>query len=339
MTIYNVQLSPTNNPNDVLHPETSADVVLLSDGKTLTQKLTNINQELTRKLGLTGGTLTGNLTAPTFIGALNGNASTATKLQTARQINGVAFDGTKNITVQDATKLPLTGGVVNGNVSIDHLLPNLSTSDLGNSTNRFNKVYAQDIYAGGYYLEKGNMWISPLEGDLIIQMRVSGGEGHLRSFRNAVDSVGSSSERWKNIYASNGTIQTSDERFKVKQGLTDIDECYRMIKEIDIYNYIMLPVKKEELSNNRLGQLAMEESQKDSSVHMGVMAQDIQKYDCAKQILVEGEYECKDGTMDKMWSINPYNLTIANMAAIKVLMNKVEQLKEEIQELKTNQTN
>lgn len=37
--------------------------------------------------------------ANTFYGALSGNASSATKLQTARTINGVAFDGTKNITI------------------------------------------------------------------------------------------------------------------------------------------------------------------------------------------------------------------------------------------------
>ena len=43
-----------------------------------------------------------------------GNAATATKLQTARTINGVAFDGTANITVADATKLPLTGGTLTG---------------------------------------------------------------------------------------------------------------------------------------------------------------------------------------------------------------------------------
>ena len=37
-------------------------------------------------LPLSGGTLTGNLTAPTFIGALTGNASSATKLQTAQWV-------------------------------------------------------------------------------------------------------------------------------------------------------------------------------------------------------------------------------------------------------------
>lgn len=45
-----------------------------------------------------------------------GNASTATKLATARTINGVSFDGTGNITVADATKLPLTGGEITGDL-------------------------------------------------------------------------------------------------------------------------------------------------------------------------------------------------------------------------------
>ena len=45
-----------------------------------------------------GDTMTGNLTAPTFTGDLVGNAATATKLATARQINGTNFDGSGNIT-------------------------------------------------------------------------------------------------------------------------------------------------------------------------------------------------------------------------------------------------
>ena len=40
--------------------------------------------------------------------SIGGNAATATKLATARTINGVAFDGTANITVADSTKVPLT---------------------------------------------------------------------------------------------------------------------------------------------------------------------------------------------------------------------------------------
>jgi hypothetical protein len=53
------------------------------------------------------GTLTGNVT---------GNASTATKLVTARTINGVSFDGTANITVTDDTKVSLSGSTLTGHL-------------------------------------------------------------------------------------------------------------------------------------------------------------------------------------------------------------------------------
>lgn len=50
-------------------------------------------------LPLAGGTATGAITAPSFVG----NASTATALQTARTINGVAFNGTANISFNSDT--------------------------------------------------------------------------------------------------------------------------------------------------------------------------------------------------------------------------------------------
>lgn len=46
-------------------------------------------------LPLSGGTLTGSVTAPSF----NGNATSASKLATARTINGVSFDGSADITL------------------------------------------------------------------------------------------------------------------------------------------------------------------------------------------------------------------------------------------------
>ncbi|MEA4930835.1 MAG: hypothetical protein VB026_04600, partial [Anaerolineaceae bacterium] len=49
-------------------------------------------------LPLGGGTVTGNITAPTFTGNLVGNANTATSLATARTINGTSFNGTADIT-------------------------------------------------------------------------------------------------------------------------------------------------------------------------------------------------------------------------------------------------
>lgn len=57
----------------------------------------------------------GALTAVSFIGALTGNASTATALATARTINGTSFDGTANITVTAAAGT-LTGTTLNATV-------------------------------------------------------------------------------------------------------------------------------------------------------------------------------------------------------------------------------
>lgn len=61
-------------------------------------------------LGATSLTLAGltSVTSTTFVGALTGNASTATTLQTARTINGTSFDGSTNITITANTPNSLT---------------------------------------------------------------------------------------------------------------------------------------------------------------------------------------------------------------------------------------
>lgn len=59
--------------------------------------------------------ITGNCSGSS--GSCTGNAASATKLQTARTINGVSFNGTANITVADSTKLPLAGGTMTGTLS------------------------------------------------------------------------------------------------------------------------------------------------------------------------------------------------------------------------------
>jgi len=58
--------------------------------------------------------ITGNCSGSS--GSCTGNAKTATTLATARKINGVAFNGSADITIttSDNTKLPLTGGTVTG---------------------------------------------------------------------------------------------------------------------------------------------------------------------------------------------------------------------------------
>ena len=68
-------------------------------------------------LGASNTTIAGlvSVTSTGFTGALTGNASTATALQTARTINGTSFDGTGNITVTAAAGT-LTGATLASNV-------------------------------------------------------------------------------------------------------------------------------------------------------------------------------------------------------------------------------
>lgn len=72
-----------------------------------------------------------------------GNANTATKLATARTINGVPFDGTQNITIEagQGTFLPLTGGTVTGPIYLPSATP---TTD----TQAVTKKYVDDSVAG-----------------------------------------------------------------------------------------------------------------------------------------------------------------------------------------------
>ena len=60
------------------------------------------------------------VTSTTFVGALTGNASTATTLQTARTINGTSFNGSADITVTAAAST-LTGSTLNSGVTASSL--------------------------------------------------------------------------------------------------------------------------------------------------------------------------------------------------------------------------
>jgi len=67
----------------------------------------------------TAQTLTNKAVTGTFTGPLTGNADTATKLATARNINGVAFDGSQAITVKASTTNALTIGTGLSGTSFD----------------------------------------------------------------------------------------------------------------------------------------------------------------------------------------------------------------------------
>lgn len=85
----------------------------LVSGQSLIDRFTAIATALGLKAPLASPTFTGTVTAPTFVGALTGNASTATSaatLTTPRTINGTSFNGSANITVSASTTNTLTLG-------------------------------------------------------------------------------------------------------------------------------------------------------------------------------------------------------------------------------------
>jgi acyl-CoA hydrolase len=125
-TSGSVQIIPTavaGTGTILTMPATSGTIVTTGDTGTVTNtmlsgsiantKLTNSSLTVgTTSISLGGSstTLAGltSVTSTAFTGALTGNASTATKLATARLINGVSFDGSADITISAATS-SLTG--------------------------------------------------------------------------------------------------------------------------------------------------------------------------------------------------------------------------------------
>lgn len=87
-----------------------------------------------------------------YEGSAIGVVKSADKLQTARKINGVAFDGTKDITIADSTKIPVSEkGAANGVATLD-ANGQVSSSQLPS--------YVDDVI-NGYYNE-GKFYIDEL---------------------------------------------------------------------------------------------------------------------------------------------------------------------------------
>ena len=107
--------------------------------------------------------LTGNQTiagiktfSSNIVGNITGNSATATKLQTARTINGVTFDGSTNVTIADATAVKLTGNQTIEDVKTFTSSPKVPTPTASNDA--VNKKYVDDrtsieAYKGSYGLE------------------------------------------------------------------------------------------------------------------------------------------------------------------------------------------
>jgi len=131
----------------------------------------------------------GNFSANTITATLSGNASTATKLQTARTINGQSFDGTANISITAVNPnllsrgSYLTGSSYNGSTATTWAVD-------ANSTNAANKVVARD--------SSGNFAAGTITATL-------SSTGNVIPTANDTYNVGSTSNKWNTVYASTFT--------------------------------------------------------------------------------------------------------------------------------------
>lgn len=107
--------------------------------------------------------------------------------------------------------LPLTGGTVTGETTFnDVVYASEIHSEIFTGKNNYNSALTLGINA---YIESD-----------IYKILLSGSETapQFRCTENDILSIGSPSYKWKNIYATNGTIQTSDRN--LKKNFADFDE-------------------------------------------------------------------------------------------------------------------
>ena len=157
---------------------------------------------------------------------------------------------------------------------------------------------------------------------------------------NAV-TIGSSTYRFKALYATNGTIQTSDGRYKyILENITS-EKCYNLIRDINLYGYSTLNKRIDEYTNiTEISNELQETSNEDMNLHMGFIAQDIKDNELAKYILTKDDVLDEDGnsTDDFIYGIDNYAYTTAIHGALQheiMLREKeISSLKEEIRELK-----
>nr|DAH86156.1 MAG TPA: hyaluronidase [Bacteriophage sp.] len=154
---------------------------------------------------------------------ITGNANTATKLATARKINGVAFDGTKDITIStsDSTKLPLAGGTMTGTIKTamngSYLDGNNGTKAIINSTaapSQYATLFRKKSTNGVFTL---NGWSDNVLLAYTDDARITAGtnavatgvkffeNGSLVPYLNNQQALGTSSYKWSNVYATTFT--------------------------------------------------------------------------------------------------------------------------------------
>jgi len=140
-----------------------------------------------------------------------------------------------------------------------------------------------------------------LDEDLCFALAKDSGlyKGNLLPYADASYNLGSMNNRWANVYAANGTIQTSDARLKT--GIFDLEYGLEEVMSLNPVSYFW-------------------KNESDGKRNIGLLAQDVQEV--VSEAVVEG-----DGP-DKLLGLRYEQL-------IPVLINAIKEQQRQIEELKT----
>lgn len=174
-------------------------------------------------------------------------------------------------------------------------------------------------------------------GGIELWVNWSSKSGYLRPILDDVYSLGDSGKRWNTVYASNGTIQTSDRRRKsdirlVPQkdqtaeetpALTQ-EDLLDFVRNVDIYTYVSDPTHTETVQDA----MAANEYER---IHIGIMANDLTG---SKIFPFIGH---KDGAdEDALVGMKYESLGVVALYAIRALYDRIDKLETRIEELETS---
>lgn len=157
--------------------------------------------------------------------------------------------------------------------------------------------------------------------------------------KNNKCAIGSPWWRWSTVYASNGTISTSDGRYKYILENIDDETCFNLIKDVNLYGYSTLDKRIDEYTNtSEISDELQNSSKEDSNLHMGIIAQDIEDNELGKYILTK---HYKKDSDEFIYGIDNYSYTTALHGALQreiklreELQKQVDELRQEIENLK-----
>ena len=162
----------------------------------------------------------------------------------------------------------------------------------------------------------------------------------LSTSTNNVASLGLSDKKWTAVYATNGTIQTSDGRYKYILEDIDSQTCYDLIKDMNLYGYSTLNKRMDEyVDMAEISDELQESSQEDMNLHMGFVAQEIEDSELAKYILIKDDFKDKYGrpTGEYIFGVDNYAYTTAIHGAlqheIELRDKQIDELEERIAKL------